>query len=259
MRGATTFLPTFLAAWWLLDRLVTSPPMPLSAAASLAAAAAVLVLGQRASGVPWSKVPGSVGLGRPAVPALAVALAVGAVYVATLVLGATAAGVDLAVRDNWPAVLVGVLLFHGVAEELVWRGFVFGRLRQRHSFGRAVWWSVPLIAVTHAPIALTDGWLVGGLATLTAAVTCWPFAALWERGGRTVWAPALLHALIGCWQLFERTYPPTFSILVLVASVGVPLLAVVPWQRAPRRLATLGRGATSPPVSPVPHPNRRTS
>jgi membrane protease YdiL (CAAX protease family) len=226
---------------------------------SLAAAAAVVFLGQRAAGIPWSRVPASLGLGRPAGPALGLALVVGAVYAATLVLGAVAAGVELTVRDNWPLVLVGILLFHGLAEELVWRGFVFGRLRQSHGFARAVWWSVPLITLTHVPIALTDGWLVGGLATLTAAITCWPFAALWERGGRTVWAPALLHALIGCWQLFERSYPITFSVIVLVASITVPLLAVVPWERVPRRFAPTDRELTLRPASHAPQTNRRTS
>jgi hypothetical protein len=132
-------------------------------------------------------------------------------------------------------------------------------LRQSHSFARAVWWSVPLIALTHMPIALTDGWLVGGLATLTAAITCWPFATLWERGGRTVWAPALLHALIGCWQLFERSYPIAFSVIVLVASISVPLLAVVPWERVSRRPAPADREPTRRPASRIPQTTRRTS
>ena len=80
----------------------------------------------------------------------------------------------------------------------MWRGFVFARLRDHHSFTAAVWCSVPLIALTYTPMVLTDGWLVGGLATLTPAITCWPFAYLWERGGHTG-GPVLLHGLIGTW------------------------------------------------------------
>jgi hypothetical protein len=89
-----------------------------------------------------------------------------------------------------------------------------------------VWLSVPLIASTHVPILLTEGPLVGLLAVGSAAVTCVPLAYLWEIGGRTVWAPALLHGAIGGWQVFERSYPPTFSVVVLVASIGVPLVVL---------------------------------
>jgi membrane protease YdiL (CAAX protease family) len=223
-RRVVVFGATFLTAWWVLDRLVTTPPHPGSAAAALAAAALVLALGQRLGGTPWAQVPAALGLGRPAGPAVALAGLVGSIYIAVLLLGAQGLGVTLEVRQNWPAVLVAVLLFHGLAEELVWRGFVFARLRERRPFAAAVWWSVPLIALTHVPIIITDGWLVGGLATLTAAVTCWPLAHLWERGNRTVWAPALLHGVIGTWQLFERSYPASFSLVVLGASLTVPLL-----------------------------------
>jgi hypothetical protein len=30
---------------------------------------------------------------------------------------------------------------------------------------------------------------------------------LYERGSGTIWAPAIVHGLIGTWQVVERTYP----------------------------------------------------
>jgi hypothetical protein len=123
---------------------------------------------------------------------------------------------------------------------------------------------VPLIALTHAPIMATDGWLVGGLATFTAAITCLPLAYLWERGGRTTWAPAVLHGLIGTWQLFERTYPPTFSVVVLCASITVPLLVLldrIPARRRPPAGMAHGRAPSDSldPAAAVSTENRRTS
>jgi hypothetical protein len=82
---------------------------------------------------------------------------------------------------------------------------------------------VPLIALTHVPIVVSNGLAVGALATLTAAATCLPFAYLWERGGGTIWAPALLHGLIGSWQLFERTDSDRYSMVVMTASILVPM------------------------------------
>jgi len=227
LRGAAVrplvFLATFLGGWGALDTFVTSPPNPVSATIALAAAAAVLVTGQRVLGWQWREIPASLGLGRPVLRAVAVAGVVGSAVVLCLPLGAQAVGVTLELRANWPAVLVGALLFHGLAEELVWRGFVFGHLRRTRTFWRAVVWSVPLIALTHVPIVVSNGLAVGLLATLTAALTCLPFAYLWERGGGTIWAPALLHGLIGSWQLFERTDSDRYSIVVMIASIVVPM------------------------------------
>ncbi len=72
---------------------------------------------------------------------------------------------------------------------------------------------------------MTSGWLVGGLALVSAAVTCLPLAYLWERGHRTIWAPAIVHGLIGSWQIFDRSYPMTFTVIVLIATIVVPLIA----------------------------------
>jgi membrane protease YdiL (CAAX protease family) len=217
------FLATFLAAWYALDALVTSPLNLGSATLALAAAASIVVLGQLGLGVPWRQIPVSLGLGRPVLRAVAVAGIVGSAVIVTMLLGARALNVTLELRENWVSVLLAALVFHGLAEELVWRGFAFGHFRRRTTFWRAVAWSVPLIALTHVSIVLTSGLGVGLLATISAAVTCLPFAYLWERGGGTIWAPALLHGLIGSWQLFERTYPDSFTVVVLTASILVPL------------------------------------
>jgi membrane protease YdiL (CAAX protease family) len=145
------FLATFLGAWFVLDRLVSSPPNLLSATAALAAASAVLVVGQRAMGVAFRDIPRSLGLGRPVLRALVVAGIVGACVFLCLLLGARIVGVQVELRQDWPSVLLAVLIFHGLAEELVWRG------------------------------------------------------------------------LIDSWQLLERPYPDRFSVVILTASIVVPM------------------------------------
>lgn len=226
-RERTVFGGTFLLAWCALDRLVTSPPTAVSATVALTTAAAIVGTGERlARGGPLRLVTRRLGLARPRPRALVAAGIVGGAILAAYLAGAALLGVDLEVRANWPTVLAGALLFHGLAEELVWRGFAFGFLRRRHPFWRAIAWSVPLIALTHVPIMVTTGIAIGAVAVLTAAVTCLPFAYLWERSGRTVWAPAIVHAGVGTWQLFERSsYGPSFHVLILAVSILVPLTA----------------------------------
>jgi membrane protease YdiL (CAAX protease family) len=219
------FLVTFLGAWFALDRLAVSPPMPIPAAIALGVALAILAIGEV---LVFRAEPRTIlltlGYGRPDGRAIALALLVGGLVVGGYLAGAAMLGVGLELRPEWPLVFVGALLFHGLAEESVWRGFVYRHARAGRTFGQGVLLSMPLIALTHAPIIASDGWLVGGLATLTAAVTCLPLAYLWDRGGATVWAPAIVHGLIGTWQLFDRTYPVSFSMVVLVVTLVVPLL-----------------------------------
>jgi membrane protease YdiL (CAAX protease family) len=225
--GFGVFLGAFLGAWLLLDGLVTSPPTIASASIALAASTTVLMGGQRILDGHWHSVPESLGLGAPVGRAVTVAALAGSAYFASLLLGAHLLGVSLDLRSNWLAILIASLIFHGLAEELAWRGFLFGRLRRSRGFTRAVLASMPFLALTHLPIIESSGIAVGGIAVVTAIITCVPLAYLWERGGRTVWAPALLHGLIGTWQLFERTYPVEFSMVIGAASISVPLLALL--------------------------------
>jgi hypothetical protein len=226
--GLLAFLGTFLAAWAVLDRLVPSPPVVVGSLVAIAGAGAVLVVGETAFGhVPLRAVGRTLGLGRPRARALVAASIVGSAVLATFLAGAALTGVDLELRSNWPNVLIGVLLFHGVAEELVWRGFAFGRCRASAAFWPAIAWTIPLIALTHVPIILSNGAAIGGLAVTSAAVTCIPFAYLWERGGRAIWAPAVLHGMVDTWQLFERGYPDSFTAVVVLASIVVPLAVLL--------------------------------
>jgi membrane protease YdiL (CAAX protease family) len=176
------------------------------------------------------------GLGRPGGRALAVAAAVSGLVV--LVFPATAAlsGTAIPLRPNWPWLLIGVFAFHGLAEELVWRGYAFRRLREGRSFWSAAWWTMPLIAVTHVPIIATMGPAVGIGALAVAAVTSMPLAYLFETGRRTIWAPAVVHSAIDSFKLvvIPAVAVQTFSLLLVVASLTVPLLAFA----VPRQVLT---------------------
>lgn len=142
----------------------------------------------------------------------------------TLVTGQT-----LGLRSNWPWLLIGIFAFHGLAEELTWRGFAFRRLRAGRSFWRAVLWTMPLVAAAHIPVIAGNGLLIGVGAMVVAAVTTLPLAYLYENGGRTIWAPALVHTAIDSFKLVVVTGPAatTFSLLLIPVSLVVPMLVVV--------------------------------
>lgn len=183
---------------------------------------------------PLHEVLGRVGLGRPGPRALVAAAGVSGLILLVYPVYALVEGHRLTLHEDWPWVLIGIFALHGLAEELVWRGFAFRRLRAGRSYWRSVGWAMPLIAATHLPIVITMGPAIGIGAMLVAAVTTLPLSYLYEMGRRTIWAPALVHTSIDSFKLFvlPATGVSTLSSLLIVASIGIPLLVFT----VPRRV-----------------------
>jgi membrane protease YdiL (CAAX protease family) len=193
-------------------------------------------------GTPPREALRALGFGRPGGRALLVALAVS---VPVVVVPAVVVGMRPELRPGWPWLLIGIFAFHGLAEELVWRGYAYRRLREGRSFARAVVLTMPLIALTHVPVVLGSGVAVGAAAVIVAAVTSLPLAHLWEMGRRTIWAPAVLHTAIDHFKLLvlpASTF--AFSLALAAVSVAVPLLVLIVRRDACRRDA--GAGTSCP-------------
>jgi hypothetical protein len=75
-----------------------------------------------------------VGLGRPTAGALAITLAVSAACLAVYRLLTLVTGHAAELRDGWPWLLAGLFAYNGLAEELGWRAYAFGRLRRGARF-----------------------------------------------------------------------------------------------------------------------------
>ena len=110
-----------------------------------------------------------------------------------LPLFAWSSAADVIVRPDWPVLLVGVVLVNGITEEVIHRGFVFGHLRENRSFARAATISALVFAAQHLYLIVTMGWAVGLSSVLLAAFLAYPMAFVFERGGRSIAGPAILH------------------------------------------------------------------
>ncbi len=221
--------PVGFGLTWATLQLTSSPTPTLlaSAVACLAVAACAVVVAIVLWRLPLRAAAIAVGLGRSKGGGLVIALGVAAVLAVGYLLFPVVTGLSLGVPDGWQALLVGVFLFNGVAEETAWRGYVFGALRRGRSFWRAVLLSMPLLALTHVPIVVNSGLVVGLAAMTVAAVTTVPFAFIYERGGRTIWAPALLHTAIDAFRALsvEPAATVVFSLYISALAIVVPLLA----------------------------------
>ena len=109
--------------------------------------------------------------------------------------GASTAKLAATGGDDWAQLLVGMGCV-SVAEETLFRGFVFQKLRERHSFHRANLTASALFLLIHVP-----GWLYmqgahWGLVQLSVSIFVigWILGWLFERA-QSLWPPMLLHLL----------------------------------------------------------------
>jgi membrane protease YdiL (CAAX protease family) len=223
------FLAGFAVLWGVLAGLAELDAtgrfgLLVLAAVLMAAVAVERVL----DGTPPRVAVRRLGLGRPGGRALLLAVAVSGLVLLAYPLTTATTGADIVLRPDWPWLLVGIFAFHGVAEEIVWRGYAFRRLRAGRSFAGAVAWTMPLLAATHLPVVLTSGPTVGGAAMLVAAVTTVPLAYLYETGRDTVWAPALVHTAIDSFKLviLPAAVQLPFSLTLAAVALVMPLLAL---------------------------------
>jgi membrane protease YdiL (CAAX protease family) len=113
----------------------------------------------------------------------------------------------VSIPDDWVWKLSGIVAIHGIAEEALFRGFLFHHLRNGQTFGRAAFLSLLAFAVAHvylftympAPLAL--------FATLLSVASAYPFAYLFEQGNNTIWAPVLMHVSIHAVSFFNISEP----------------------------------------------------
>jgi membrane protease YdiL (CAAX protease family) len=201
---------------------------------ALAAGVEVALLGR-----PREQLTVRLGLGRPAARSMTAAAVVSLIVVAALPVYAHLSGEALALRPGWPWLVAGLLAYHGIAEEVCWRGYAFGHLRNGRTFRSAVVATMPLIALTHVPIVLESGLAVGLVAVVVAAVTCIPLAHLYVLGNTTIWPAALVHAAIDAWKLVDTgTARVGLSLAVAAAALACPFLALA-WRTRPSALPCL--------------------
>ncbi len=140
-----------------------------------------------------------------------------------------ASGSRLSLFPSWWALLPGLFAQAGIAEETLFRGYLFGHLRVGRTFWRAASLSMLPFVGVHLVLFFTMPWPIALAALLLAVVLSFPFAHLFELGGATIWAPALLHFIIQATVKILVVSPDsaTFPLVWMVASGLIPLLSLL--------------------------------
>jgi len=79
---------------------------------------------------------------------------------------------------------------------VLFRGYLFGHVREGRPFWRAATVSCAPFVAVHLFMFLTLPWPIALASVLLAAILSFPLAYLFELGGRTIWAPAFLHFIV---------------------------------------------------------------
>ena len=166
------------------------------------------------------------GYGFPGGRAIVVALIISGVMLLFFPVLSLASGARLSLNSDWALTLIGIIVLNGLAEETLFRGYVFSNLRQGSSFLRAGFISLLLFAAVHLYLFVGNPFIIGLAGTLVAVSAAFPMAYLFERGNSTIWAPVILHVATHTIRLVaipEALYMPAV-VAWLVLQIFLPLL-----------------------------------
>ncbi len=173
------------------------------------------------------RISSCLGLGKAKGSAPLVALFLCLLLLAYFPLFAWLRGSAVSIRADLFLLAPGLFAQHGIAEELLFRGFAFGHLRVGRSFWAAAWLSLLPFTAAHLMLFFNMEPVLAVASIFVAVATSLPLAWLYERGGQTVWAPALLHFGIHAIKLVDveaSQYMP-LALGWMAVSATVPYLA----------------------------------
>jgi membrane protease YdiL (CAAX protease family) len=179
----------------------------------------------------------SLGLGWPASrgPWAALAIAVALLAVASVHMHLVPTSATL--HPGWTVLLPGLFAQAGVAEEVLFRGYLFGNLRRQRPFWHAATLSMLPFVLVHLPMFIDQPWTIALAAIALAVVMSFPLARLFELGGNTIWAPALLHFVVQATpKLLQMDPAPgqVFALVWMAACATIPYLVFL-WPQADAR------------------------
>jgi membrane protease YdiL (CAAX protease family) len=191
-------------------------------ARTLVTLATVVVLEMSLFKQPLTGAVGRLGFGWPGTRWLGVAAVAGAPLVLFFPVYAALTGTAWSLPAGWLWTYLGYVAVSGLTEEVMFRAFLFGRLRAGRGFWAAATLAMLAFTAVHLLLFLRLNVFVAVAATLLAAAGAYPLAYLYERAGRSVWPCGLLHSLahlitVVAWPAGELTAPLAFMAVAAVS------------------------------------------
>lgn len=144
----------------------------------------------------YSEAALAIGLFVPKAKGVVIAIIISLVMILTVPVYAYVTATQFSILPNWPWLFAGMFFQAGIAEETLFRGYLYGFFRRRNTFWRAAALSaLPFVSV-HFLMFFTMDWMIASASVSLAVVTSFPLARLFDLGGNTIWAPAIVHFVV---------------------------------------------------------------
>jgi membrane protease YdiL (CAAX protease family) len=183
----------------------------------------------------------TLGFGRPELRTLVITTLIGALMLGFFPVFSWATRASFALPEDWVWILLGLFAVHGIAEEVLFRGFAFHNLRFGRTFGRAAWLSLLLFAIAHLYLLTYMPPILALFATFLSLASAHPLAYLFERCNNTIWAPAVLHTQVHAISFF--VIPEAFVVTAAIACMTMWSLSVLLIYAFRKRLFSHNRAA----------------
>jgi membrane protease YdiL (CAAX protease family) len=165
-----------------------------------------------------------VGFGVPNWRVMGIAVVISALMLSLFPLYASLANVNLPLQNNWLWILIGIITGVGIAEETLFRGYVFNFLRRERTFWNAATISMILFGAMHLLLLLWQPLPIAIAAIILAIIAAYPTAYLFEIGNRTIWPSAILHTTALATNLFE--IPADLMVSFSLIWIGVVVIGL---------------------------------
>jgi len=229
-QGSASNIGRILLGFALLYAVYCGSAMPLAAveptlsalARTLLTLATVVVLELSLFRQPVAGAMGRLGLGWPGARWLGVAAVAGAPLVLFFPVYSALTGTAWSLPAGWLWTYLGYVTVSGLTEEVMFRAFLFGRLRAGRGFWAAATLAMAAFTAVHLLLFLRVNTFVAVAATLLAAAGAYPLAYLYERASGSIWPCVLLHGLahlitVVAWPAGELTAPLAFMAVAAVS------------------------------------------
>jgi membrane protease YdiL (CAAX protease family) len=224
-----TTVGLFVALWLVLDR-TASLLGSTRGEHGMAVCAAVLITAVTVESLTAGFRPISalavLGLGRPRIATLALAASMTVLLLCYYPAFSAVTGAPLSLRPDAVWLALGILAQGGIAEEVVFRGFLFRRVRRGRTFWRAALLSTAPFAAVHVPLFFSLDLPLAAVSLLLAVSISFPLAYLFEVSRGTIWPSALLHATV---QSSIKLVETDLQIFSALAIGWIALGVVIPW------------------------------
>jgi membrane protease YdiL (CAAX protease family) len=137
-----------------------------------------------------------IGLLKPKMAGIGRAIAIGVLLLLTIPIFGWAKNVSFSFYPQWYLLLPGLFFQAGIAEETLFRGYLFGHLRNRHGFWQAAVFAAIPFVIVHLFLFYSMPWPIATASILLSIAMSFPLSRLFEMSGNTIWAPAIVHFVI---------------------------------------------------------------